>query len=92
MDTFVSCAIALVQIMFSVPKRNVVNLSIPKNLVSIIGARCHVCGSLFDTSAPDCPRYDKNDPAQIRTCDIGEACLYYSWQKAENDYGLLLYL
>jgi len=51
--------------------------------------RCHVCGSLFDTSAPDCPRYDKNDPAQIRTCDIGEACLYYSWQKAENDYAVI---
>ena len=48
---------------------------------------CHVCGSLFDTEAPDCPRFDAAAAGQRRTCGEGEACLYYSWQKAEDDYG-----
>ena len=48
---------------------------------------CHVCGSLFDTEAPPCPQFDRNDPAQTKTCDIGEACLYYKWQKADDDFG-----
>ena len=48
---------------------------------------CHVCGSLFDTEAPDCPRFDAAAAGQRRTCGEGEACLYYSWQKAEDDFG-----
>ena len=48
---------------------------------------CHVCGSLFDTEAPPCPQFDRNDPAQTKTCDAGEACLYYKWQKADDDFG-----
>ena len=47
---------------------------------------CHVCGSLFDTEAPPCPQFDRSDPSQTKTCDIGEACLYYKWKKAENDF------
>ena len=50
---------------------------------------CHVCGSLFDTEAPPCPQFDRNDPAQTKTCDAGEACLYYSWQKAANDRAVI---
>ena len=44
---------------------------------------CHVCGSLFDTEAPPCPQFDRNDPAQTKTCDAGEAFLYYK-QVAES--------
>ena len=48
---------------------------------------CHVCGSLFDTEAPPCPQFDRSDPTQTKTCDIGEACLYYKWKKADDDFG-----
>ena len=48
---------------------------------------CFTCGSLFSTEGPDCPQFDSSDPAQRKTCQLGEACLYYSWQKAENDFG-----
>ena len=47
---------------------------------------CHVCGSLFDTEAPPCPQFDRGDPAQTKTCDAGEACLYYKWKKADDDF------
>ena len=50
---------------------------------------CHVCGSLFDTQAPPCPQFDRGDPAQTKTCDTGEACLYYKWKKADDDFGEL---
>ena len=66
---------------------------------------CYVCGSLFSTDAPDCPRFvkhyfpysssdktgnklyrfDRDDPGQRKLCDVGEACLYYSWQNSGSD-------
>ena len=56
------------------------------------GARsveCFTCGSLYSTEAPDCPQFDPADPAQRRTCQQGEACLYYSWQKAADDQAVI---
>ena len=52
--------------------------------------RCYICGSLFSTDAPDCPVFNKSDPKQQKICEIGEACLYYSWQKSDIDTGRLL--
>jgi hypothetical protein len=50
-------------------------------------SRCYICGSLFSTDAPDCPEFNKSDPKQQKVCEIGEACLYYSWQKSDTDTG-----
>ena len=51
--------------------------------------QCWVCGSLFSTDAPDCPKFNKQDPKQLKTCDIGEACLYYSWKKSNTDTSVI---
>merc|ERR1719342_835067 len=36
--------------------------------------KCWSCGSLFSTDAPDCDAFNSRDPAQMKTCDPGEAC------------------
>ena len=56
-----------------------------------VGGRvqCFTCGSLYSTSAPDCPLFEPEDPGQRQTCGEGEACLYYSWQKAPEDRAVI---
>jgi len=45
--------------------------------------QCYVCGSLFSTDAPDCLAFNARDPKQQKTCEAGEACLWYSYQQSE---------
>ena len=69
--------------------------------------QCFVCGSLFSTDAPDCPQFNRQvckiifghhplchvqDPNQQKVCDVGEACLYYSWRKSDRKATFLLFL
>jgi len=51
--------------------------------------QCYTCGSLYSTDAPDCPQFDPKDPAQSKECDIGEACLYYSWRTSNTDISVI---
>ena len=51
--------------------------------------KCFACGSLFSTDAPDCDAFDFNDPSQQKTCEKGEACLWYSYQKAANEKAVI---
>ena len=50
--------------------------------------KCFVCGSLFSSASEssDCSIFNVNDPKLQKTCKIGEACLHYSWKKADHDY------
>ena len=51
--------------------------------------QCWSCGSLFSTDAPDCDAFNSLDPAQVKTCDPGEACLYYSWRKSATETSVI---
>ena len=51
--------------------------------------QCFTCGSLFNTDAPDCFAFNVNDKAQMKTCDAGEACLWYSYQKSDQETAVI---
>ena len=51
--------------------------------------QCFTCGSLFNTDAPDCFAFNVNDKAQMKTCDAGEACLWYSYQKSDEETAVI---
>ena len=51
--------------------------------------KCFVCGSLFSTDAPDCQAFDLNHSAQQKTCEKGEACLWYSYQKSSDEKAVI---
>ena len=51
----------------------------------LTGVRCHTCGSLFSGGNPNCEEFDASDPTQQDFCKVGEACLWYSWQKSDTE-------
>ena len=51
--------------------------------------QCFTCGSLFNTDAPDCFAFNVNDKKQMKTCDAGEACLWYSYQKSDSETAVI---
>ena len=62
----------------------------PRKNNSIRGrVQCFTCGSLFNTDAPDCFAFNVNDKAQMKTCDAGEACLWYSYQKSDSETAVI---
>ena len=54
-------------------------------LLSLFRVRCYTCGSLYSTDAPNCPVFNAKDSSQSKECDVGEACLYYSWRTSDTD-------
>ena len=51
--------------------------------------KCFTCGSLFNSDAPDCNAFNVQDQSQQTLCKVGEACLWYSYQKSGNDVGVI---
>jgi hypothetical protein len=47
--------------------------------------KCFACGSLFTTDAPQCGNFNVSDAAQQKTCEFGEACLWYAYYKSANE-------
>ena len=64
-------------------------MSTERSEVGNTRVECFTCGSLFSTDAPECPQFDPTDPNQRQTCEVGEACLFYSWKKAEDDFAVI---
>ena len=47
--------------------------------------KCHQCGRLFSRDGNSaCTEFDENDSTQQGYCKVGEACLWYSWQKSRT--------
>lgn len=45
--------------------------------------KCHQCGRLFSRDGNSaCTEFDEYDSTQQGYCKVGEACLWYSWQKS----------
>ena len=49
--------------------------------------QCYTCGSLFNRDSPACAAFNPADPAQITTCNEGEACMLYTWRKSRTEIG-----
>ena len=49
--------------------------------------KCFSCGSLFNRDSPPCARFDPADQAQVMTCNEGEACMLYTWNKSRTEIG-----
>ena len=49
--------------------------------------QCYTCGSLFNRESPACAAFDPADPAQLTTCNEGEACMLYTWRKSRTEIG-----
>ena len=51
--------------------------------------KCFVCGSLFSTDAPECGSFNTSDFRQQKTCNAGEACLWYSYLKSSTEKAVI---
>ena len=49
--------------------------------------QCYSCGSLFSRQNSACDNFDRNNASQKTTCNEGEGCLLYTWQKSQNETG-----
>ena len=51
--------------------------------------KCFACGSLFSTDAPECGSFNTSDFRQQKTCNAGEACLWYSYLKSSTEKAVI---
>ena len=51
--------------------------------------KCFACGSLFSTDAPECGSFNSTDFRQQKTCNAGEACLWYSYLKSSTERSVI---
>ena len=49
--------------------------------------KCFSCGSLFNRDSPPCAQFDPADREQVMTCNEGEACMLYTWNKSRTEIG-----
>jgi hypothetical protein len=51
---------------------------------------CHQCGSLFSGDGnPDCVDFDSKSNGQQKNCKPGEACLWYAWEKSDQETSII---
>ena len=49
--------------------------------------KCFSCGSLFNTDRARCDQFDQESEEQVMTCEEGEACMLYTWQRSKTEIG-----
>ena len=49
--------------------------------------KCFSCGSLFNRDTPQCSQFNLSNSQQVMTCNEGEACMLYTWNKSGKEIG-----